>query len=309
MFFYFIVMIAQYLYLWVFSYFNPATNILSKNIYEYEMDGLSHQATIYKTNNNSKKLILMISGSYQLTFEFYIQKLVNDLQIHPYFRNTTGQYEIVAFEKLDKSSITIYKDVAEYIKSVNSENPLEELIIIGFSAGGVVSSHIMSELREFSFKKKIITYDTPWQITDNVLGFANNFIYRPDIIFFSAVHRIYSNHYNFGDIKHNLIKNNKNIINGAVEMVDMIKKIHGYSTEEMQNLTGFNMNQCDKTSVINIWTTRDPFINRDTHNEFMLKNANKIKFPVINIKKDVIGHCSDLVNSDYLTDILKAIVI
>jgi glutaredoxin len=279
-----------------------------KTIYEYSMDGVDHKATIYKTNNKSKKLLLLISGSYQLTLGVYIQKLVNDLKDNLYFHNTTGQYEIVVFEKLDKSSITIYKDVAEYIKSVNSENPLEELIIMGFSAGGVVSSHIMGELKEFTFKKKIITYDTPWQVMDNVLGFANNFIYRPDIIFFNAVYEIYSNHYNINDIRHHLINNPINVINGANELVDIIKNIHNYTHEEMYDVTGFNFNQTDDTKVINIWTTRDPFVNRSTHDDFVTKNADKIKFPVINIKKNVVGHCTDLITKNYLNDILRAIM-
>ena len=299
MIFYFILLVMQYLYLLGFSYFNPATNVLLKTIYEYEMDGVNHEATIYKTNNKSKRLIVLISGSYQLTLAIYIQKLVYDLKDNPYFHNTTGQYEIVVFEKLDKSSITIYKDVAEYIKSVNSENPLEELIIMGFSAGGVVSSHVMSELNEFNFKKKIITYDTPWQIMDNVLGFSNNFIYRPDIIFFNTVFGIYSNHYNINEIRRHLIDNPFNTICGAVEMVDMIKNIHGYSHEEMYTVTGFNLNQSPETKVINIWSTCDPFVNRNTHDEFVLKNVDKIKFPVFDIKKDVIGHCSDLINLCY----------
>jgi len=307
MFLYFGLMIIQYGYLWIFSYFNPVMNFLFQSVYEYTMDGINHKATIYKTNNKSKKLLLMISGSYQLTFDIYMKKLIHDIKNNPYFHNTTGQYEIVIFEKLDKSSITIYKDVAEYIKSLNSENPLEELIILGFSAGGVVSSHIMAELSEFNFKKKIITYDTPWQVMDNVLGFKDNIIYRPDIIFFNAVHRIYSNHYNISEIQQYLITNPNNIINGSVELVDIIKKIHNYSHEEMYAVTSFNLNQTDETKVVNIWTTCDPFVNRCTHNDFMLKNSDKIKFPISNVKKETVGHCSDLISDAYLLDILGAI--
>lgn len=308
MIFYFIVTVVQYIYLCGFLYFNPIVNILSKITYEYNIDGINHQATIYKTNNKSKKLLLIISGGYKLSFEYYIQKLLYDTRDNPYLNNTTGQYEIVIFEKLDKSSITIYKDVAEYIKTLNTENKLEELIILGFSAGGVVSSHIMSELNNYSFKKKLITYDTPWQVTDNVLSFKNNFIYRPDILFFNIVHEIYSNHYNVSEIKQHLIKKSNNIINGSVEMVDMIKKIHKFSNEEMYNVTSFNMEQTTETSVINIYCKYDPFVNRIIHDEFMLQNKSIIKFPIYNIQKDHIGHCSDLISTNYLHDILRAIL-
>lgn len=308
MIFYFIVTVVQYIYLCGFLYFNPIVNILSKITYEYNIDGINHQATIYKTNNKSKKLLLIISGGYKLSFEYYIQKLLYDTRDNPYLNNKTGQYEIVIFEKPDKSSITIYKDVAEYIKTLNTENKLEELIILGFSAGGVVSSHIMSELNNYSFKKKLITYDTPWQVTDNVLSFKNNFIYRPDILFFNIVHEIYSNHYNVSEIKQHLIKKSNNIINGSVEMVDMIKKIHKFSNEEMYNVTPFNMEQTTETSVINIYCKYDPFVNRIIHDEFMLQNKSIIKFPIYNIQKDHIGHCSDLISTNYLHDILRAIL-
>jgi hypothetical protein len=308
MIFNFIITAIQYIYLYGFLYFNPVDNILCKSTYEYNIDGIAQKASIYKTNNKSKKLILLISGGYKLSFCYYIQKLLHDIKDNPFFNNITGQYEIVVFEKLDKSSITIYKDVAEYIREFSSENKLNELIIIGFSAGGVVSSHIMSELNNCTFKKKIITYDTPWQVMDNVLAFKDNFIYRPDILFYNIVHEIYSNHYNVNEIKQHLIRKSNNIINGSVEMVEMIKNIHQFSDEEMYNITGFNMNQTTETIVINIYCKYDPFVNRFTHDEFILKNENLIKFPVYNIQKDRIGHCSDLISTDYLNTILRAIL-
>jgi len=303
----FFLMLCQYIYLCVFLFFNSTVGILLETIYEYKMDGFSHKATIYKTNNKAKRLIVIISGSYKLSYDVYIQKFIYDIKNNPYFHPKYGQYEIIIFEKLDKSSINIHKDVAEYIKSINNENQIQELILLGFSSGGVVASHIMNQLYEFDFKKKIITYDTPWQVMDNVLSFKDNFLYRPDVLFFMIVHEIYSNHYNSSEIKQHLIKSNTGV-NGAIELVDMIKKIHGFSHEEMYNITGFNIYQTNETKVINIWCKHDPFVNRKTHENYGIKIMDKIQFIIYNIEKETVGHCTDLLTECYLKDIFDAII-
>jgi hypothetical protein len=141
---------------------------------------------------------------------------------------------------------------------------------------------------------------------DNVLSFQDNFLYRPDVLFFWIVYDIYSNHYNFNDIKQYLIK--PNIINGAKEMVNMIKNIHRFSNQDMYNITGFNLNQTEPTKVVNIYCEKDPFVNRKSHIKYVTEHADKINFEIINIEKNKIGHCSDLVTDCYLKDIFAAII-
>jgi thioesterase domain-containing protein len=61
---------------------------------------------------------------------------------------------MACFEKYDLTSIVVYDDVALYIESLNQSFPITDLILVGYSAGGVVSSHIMSRLRHLSCTKK-----------------------------------------------------------------------------------------------------------------------------------------------------------
>jgi hypothetical protein len=286
------------------SYYSKKT-LEKTELFKYELNGSHRQATIYRSGNKSNKAILFLSGSYNLCYDVYIQKMVADLQEYANANtdeNICTDYEFMVFEKLDQSSIDIYDDVAHFLNTLE----LEELVLLGFSSGGVVASHIMSRLnsRKMKMKRKIITYDTPWQVQDNVLSFSKNLFYRIDMLFFQIVHRVYSNHYNYEKIKEHLSKK----IHGAEKMVSMIKSIHGYNDEVMYAITGWKWDVPAELKVINIFCEKDPFVNRDTHKRFV--NRFEAKFQIIDMKKNCIGHCTDMgYNTKYLKEIIAALQI
>ena len=318
----FIVMVCQYLYM-LFLY-NQLS--YSRSIYHYKIAKPTNDpsdptikihrpyeyATIYKArpHNNSSKVIVIISGSYIPCFDVYIKKFIFDLEVHhPQILN---DYQIIVFERLDKASLIIHKDIAKYIKQLHDEITIEELIILGFSAGGVVASKIMSLLKGEFFQQKIITYDTPWHIMDNVSGFQKNWIYRIDIMFFWIVMNTYYNHYNYEQIKHHLHYNS--LFHGADKMIKMIQAIHGYSDKQMHRNCGFCLDLTEDIKIINIYCKYDPFINRETHQKYIADQLTDpaiekmMKNNVINIEKNTTGHCSDMsFNSRYLEEIIAAI--
>lgn len=302
MFYYFFHMISQYAYLSLSLCFYYDPTIMKKMDYIYSIDDVLNKATIYRKKITAKKIILFISGSYRLKYDEYIKKSIGDLTRKKIFED----YDMIVFEKTDKASIAIYEDVVCYINYINSVRPIEELIIVGFSSGGVVSSHIMNQLSEHNFKKKIITYDTPWHVMDNVCAFKTNWLYRLDIVFYNIVHSVYRNHYNLKDIYKYL--NTNRMINGANEMLDIITKVHNLTHEKLHEISGFNINQTPETKVINIWCKYDPFVLRRIHEKYIADRERNIKFPIINIEKAVIGHCSDMITNDYLCDLMCAIV-
>jgi hypothetical protein len=301
---YFIVFVCQYVYLnYIFDKDNP--NIV-KSIYNYTLaEGIQHKAIIYRTNRKSKKVIMFFSGGYLLEYHYYIRKLMYDLDME--FGSIMAKYEFVCYEKENKSSFNIYDDVYSYISHLDNElGKIEELILIGFSAGGVVASHVMEKCKNMTCKKKIITYDTPWQVHENVDSFKNNWIYRFDIIFFWRVYNIYSKHYNYEDIKHHLGNTKWN--NGSNELTNIIKNVHGCSHEEFLKMTEFNFDQLEDTQVYNIYSYKDPFAIQEISKKFIEKNKSKIKFGNKNIEKTTMGHCSDMAfSTGYLVDIVIAI--
>ena len=305
--FYFFVFIIQYLYLCIFWW---DTTFLPHYHFTYELNGEPKKAVIYTKpavksgvqlgNDSKRKVILFLSGSYNLEFHPYISKTIKDLG------HRAPSYEMFVYEKTDESSIVIYDEVALFIWDLHNTHPIDELVLMGFSAGGVVASHIMNRMKDLPFKKKIITYDTPWQVQDNVESFCQNKYYRPDIVFFWKVHSTYCNHYNYNDIKQHIVSHS--YFDGARELVEIIKNVHRFTYEEMYFVTGFNIDQTVDTIVYNIYNTMDPFIDRDTHNRYFDKCAVKIKFNNVFVEKNIIGHTSDMWNSvQYIDNIMDAL--
>ena len=306
--FYFLIFLCQYIYI---NYILKINNSkLIKSIYTYQVKEnfsdnieLKQEATIYSTNRKVKKVIIFLSGGYSLEYHFYINKIMNDLLVE--YNDLMNNYELICYEKLDKTSFDIKEDVYNYIVDLNKKLDIEELIFFGFSSGGVVASHIMNKLKDFKFKKKIITYNTPWQVYLNVDSFKNNLIYRFDIIFYWRVHGVYSNHYNYNDIKDLLVNKNKNYFKGIDEMKDLIQNVHKCSYDKFFEMTGFNYDQTEDTEVYNIYSTKDPVCIYEVHKKYFDENKHRIKFKNINIEKNTIGHCSDLAfSTEYLKDII-----
>lgn len=278
MFLYFFWMVVQYVHMILYYSDNPC---LFKTEYEYSLGTLRERATIYSSFPPKPKIMLFLSGSYNLTFDVYIKKMIRDIQSSGQF----ADYQMLVYEKTDKSSIIVYRDVAHYIKHL--EGPMSELVIVGFSSGGVVASHVMSSLSDLvGLKKTIVTYDTPYQVHDNVLRFQQNWLYRIDIPFFWIVLDVYRRHYNYDEISpiiHRVLGQKNLWTCGADTMIELICAIHQFTKEEMLRVTGFcHVPDC---TVVNIYCEKDPFVNRET--DILVPN-------LITIKKPVMGHCSDM---------------
>jgi hypothetical protein len=229
------------------------------------------------------------------------------LDLKKYHSPLIDQYEMICFENSRVSSLIVYDDIATFIRKLDSEKPIRELVLIGYSSGGVVSSHIMYRLNDLMhFNKKIITYDTPWQIRDNVVAFSSNTFYRLDTIFYAKVHSTYSNHYNAMDLQPYL--KHKCWINGSGELLDIIQKVHGYNEIQMYNETGFHLGISPEVVVINLYNKRDPIVHRPAHDAHYQRIQTQILFPVVFIEKNTTGHCSDMCFSTaYLNQLVEAI--
>ncbi len=284
-----------------FEYSVPNKNAENK---KEENKNTIQKATIYRATPRSNKVILFVSGAFCLELHIYISKIMNDILLH--YPDIASQYELICFEKKDTSSIVMYDDVAYFIETIHKEIQLEELILIGFSSGGVISSHILSRLNHISCKKLLITYDTPWQIRDNVKSFSFNRYYRIDFIFYLYVYLTYQRHYNYEEIKKWV--NYDKWTNGYEELVSMIQHIHQFDDETFDLLTGFNYNLSEDVKVVNIYHEYDPLVVRKSHDVFYEKNKSRIVFQNHFICKKKIGHCSDMWNSiEYLEDIVQTI--
>lgn len=288
-----LVIIIQHIYLYIF-YNNPSAITENKEIFTYQLEKEkekeSHELTVYKCGNlQSNKILCILSGSYTLCFDTYVQKMVADLLVIDYIRDN---YQIIIIEKLNKSSIVMYDDISKYLLHLNEngQTKIEELTMLGFSSGGVIASHAFALLKSLHCKKRIITYDTPYQVLNNVLAFETNPIYRLDYYLYSIVHKTYMNHYNYEEIKE-FVRYDK-LTSGASDFVKMIKQIHQFSDEEMYFRTGFNFDQEKETKIINMYSKYDAVVNRDVSMKYI--EDNKGDFDITYDTISAIGHCSDM---------------
>jgi hypothetical protein len=265
-----LVTFLQHIYLYIF-YNNPNEITENKEIFSYTLYEEPHDLTVYKCGNlQSNKILFVLSGAYTLCFDTYVQKMVSDLLVIDYIKNN---YQIIIIEKLNKSSIVMYDDISKYFLYLNDKIKIEELTMLGFSSGGVIASHSLALLKSLNCKKQIITYDTPYQVMENVLSFK---------------------HYNFDKIKE-FVRYDK-LTNGASDFVKMIKQIHNFSDEEMYFRTGFNFDQTKDTKIINMYSKYDAVVNRDVSMKYIEDNKKEVTliYDII----PAIGHCSDMWSSN-----------
>lgn len=334
MFQYFIWFIIQYIYIIIYCYLWIDTNALFETEKRNgEIDGYTIISTIYTCKNgsvngsvnesvngsNSKnKLILFLSGAYNLELHPYIIKTINDiLHKQPEISNI---YDLVCFENKNVTSLIIYDEVAKYIedwymkRSDGERNGGKdiEIVLVGYSAGGVVASHIMSRIGHLDASLKLITYDTPWHIKDNVHAFSEYLFYRMDIIFYYKVWMTYLCHYNYDQISHLMCKKGVGRERGrgigASEMFRLIQDIHQYDNETFYMETGFNVKLREDVKVINVYNLYDPLVVRDAHMRYFEKKKNDIKFHNTFIVKNIVGHCSDMAFSLEYLDIFVSIL-
>jgi hypothetical protein len=259
-------------------------------------DKSTKEAIIYSTPYKQNKLIMILNGNFQFYKSCYIQKTVEDL--YPHVKQT---HQIIVYENHNIASIELSPDIAQYIKNLHETQPLHELVLFGFSAGGCVASHVMSELKSTDFSKKLILYDTPLQVKLNVESYSQNWFYRPDILYYWMVQNIYSNYYK-------PVHWNNQYYGYASEFIKQIQTIHGYSDEEFLVRTGYNTDQPLDTSVLLIQNKYDPIVNPEVQKQAYHSIMEEIDYPIRVVQKNTIGHCSDMWwSTDYLHPILNEI--
>ena len=222
---------------------------------------LSNTSRIYRKNPKLKKIILFLSGALQISYTCYINKIISDI----IDENLFTEYDLCVYEDVNKTSLDLYEDITNCINNIKPK----EIVIIGFSSGGVVGSHILS--MTLKCKKKLITIDTPYHIIKNINSYYYR-LYRLDIIFYLMA--IYS--FN----KKDRIKyfSDANIFNGTRELCTKVKKRNNYGDKKLDYLSSFNINNDDDIEVISYISKNDPFVCLETHKKYFNKIRNKIKF-------------------------------
>jgi len=242
----------------------------------------------------------------------YIQKVVHDLmEIYPELPN---EYTVFVYENMNRTSLEVATHIIAFIEHYNRNlQTIEELNIVGFSAGGILSSNIMTNTHflSTSCKRRIITYDTPMSIINVMERFSKNWVYRFDILYYYYIAlNTYRNHVDNLRIR-TILRNGQRgfpIYRGFNHALNQLKSIHGFIDKELYEKTEFTYSQPRDTDIHHLYCKDDPIIDTDFNIQYrdkMIRNLLENKPKVTILEKPGFEHCTDLwVNNHFAKYIL-----
>ena len=123
---------------------------------------------IWRHSKNSRTAVITLSGGCRLEFCQYIQKLVDGLDLDA---------DIYGIENFNNFNFCCVGDIADFIRSID----YDELIVIGFSMGGILGSQVLAQLNDDCGNTTLVVIGTPFNINNSTELFDNHMkLYRID---------------------------------------------------------------------------------------------------------------------------------
>lgn len=258
--------------------------------YKYE------DATIYYTklpNKDDKKILVFLAGGVEFRYTSYIDQTIYNLRKY--------NFPCFVYENFHKLSFKSDKYIAEWIRNNLCEKyPDKEVILIGFSIGGTIGSHIIGHLTKTQLPNinRIITYDSPHSLNKSLKLCMKNWILRFDIF----VAYLYSLVFNklYGYLKERTkitFWGGYNFIKDTAHYV-FDEKNENKSLDTFYKIVNMNYNLPYYIKMYNINSTNDIFIDYN-HNKKIINDVNnKINYEIIVVDYHEPSHCSDMYYND-----------
>jgi len=242
-----------------------------KNIYT----GKETISQVYHSNNNSTKHIYILSGGVYCYFDKYMEKMLHDL--YKYKTSIANNYKIFVITNDDTVKLFLEETIAKIIKHEINHNykPVEEIILLGFSAGGFILSQSLARLKDIKCKKKLITYDSPHHLLKT---FTHNINLNMNLLT-----KYYTKKFNHD-------------CDGTIEdLLKILLKSTNLSKEQLFKSVMFNYDMGDNVSYYCIYNKYDPIVEYDYVNYCIIKNYDKLKkYNPKLYPKNYINHCTDM---------------
>lgn len=260
------------------------------NILEYD----NNNPTIYYTRlpeHYDTKILVYLSGVIEFKYTQYIDKTLQHMK----------KYNIPSFvyENTNELMFLCVDDISNFITFLSKKYVDKEIIILGFSAGGIIASHVVANLRNIKNIKRFITYDTPYSLDKVIKTFYNSYIIRFDIFISYYLHKVYLKLF-----KNVIHKFNYSFLDGYNFIYESSKYVlptHKYYYKIMN--MNFNLPYYIKMYSIN--SVKDPIADYTTNMKIINKNSHLIDFEIYTIDNKNISHCSDMFYSDNSNLIIK----
>lgn len=295
------ILVIIFNFIWLDYFFQEKSIPLYLGCPSLESSPHPHKIYLTEYSETKKKLILLVSGLYYQDYNPYMEKVYLDLSRNPDIRE---KYMFMIYENRNKSNFHIAEDISHYLKKIVEKYCLEEVSIIGFSAGGIVASHIMHHLKHIPIEKKVITYDCPLDIYNMLIYQYNNYS-RLDIYFYMIIRFFYER--NTWEILFDTAKKHIRKVGDKPVVFELVKKIYDKTDEEIMQMSEICLDQDDKTIFHFVNCMGDPVFEKNIR-DGIIQKAREKNFTVKVHEKPWIGHCSDMTFSDsYMFQLLDAL--
>lgn len=280
-----------------FYYITFYKNKTVLNILEYDNQ---NNSTIYYTRlpeHYDTKILVYLSGVMEFRYTEYIDKTLQHME----------KYNIPSFvyENTNTLMFLCVDDIYNFIIFLSKKYVNKEIIILGFSSGGIIASHVIERLRNIKNIKRFITYDTPYSLDKVIKSFVNSY-FRFDIIMAYYINRIYVKL--FKNITH---KFNYSFIDGYNFIYDssicILSKNVLSNNRYYYKIMNMNFNLPSYIKMYNINSIKDPIADYTTNMKIMNKNSHIIDFEIYTINNKNISHCTDMFYSDNSNLIMKCL--
>ena len=183
--------------------------------------------------------------------------------------------------------------IKDFIRELNKDG-IDKLILLGYSAGATTLSHVSSNIKDLHIKTNILAYNSSYS-NAKTLRYLNKNIKFID-----------------RDVSKNIIKIfNNNLENTTCDYYTAMTYLmnnYNLTLKELFKICSFNFDQNPETNVINIINKYDIITDPKYVKYSIEKYKSKINFPIYNIVRNKIDHCTDMLfNTKYLKDLLYAI--
>jgi hypothetical protein len=260
------------------------------NILEYD----NNTQTIYYTRlpeHYDKKILVYLSGVIEFKYTPYIDQTLKHME----------KYNIPSFiyENQNKLMFLCVDDISNFIIFLSNKYVDKEIILLGFSAGGIIASHVIEKLGNIKNIKRFITYDSPYSLDKVIKTFYNSYIIRFDVFISYYLNKVYLKLF-----KNLIHKFNYSFLDGYNFIYESSKYVlptHRYYYKIMN--MNFNLPYYIKMYSIN--SVKDPIADYTINMKIINKNFHLIDFEIYNIDNKNISHCSDMFYSDNSKLIIK----
>jgi hypothetical protein len=246
---------------------------------------------IYTKCQNCKTAVLFISGGIKMNLVHYIQQFIDEIDIR--------DKDLFVPDNVTQFNLCLIGELTKFVKT-RIVGTYDKLIIIGFSMGAVIGSHVLAKL--VGINKQMICIDSPFCISEMLENISKSFsIWRPDIFsLYKYTIQLTGQEYTY-----------KNIfdITNLAEYEQFLKTYFGFTNYRYWSTMNPLLRNCKITYLYN---KLDPIVmhreNRIHRKRYRRKLDKSVKWCQYKIDYDKPGHCTEWVDDGRIIHQLRKFI-